>query len=356
VTTTTGGTDLDDGYTVSIAGGAGTAIGASATITIPDLAVATHSVELTGVATNCTVAGSNPRNVDVTFGSGAATTFDVTCSRPLQLSFARFFAAGGADIFIVNADGSAETNLTNQVGSGTDNFDAAWSPDGAEFAFASARDDVTTFVLDIFVSNAAGSQITNITNTLAGDDRRPNWSPDGTRILFRSDRDGNDEVYVMQSDGSQITNLSMNAAFETTPSWSIDGSQVLFTSGRDGDNELFIMNADGTQITQITLNLVFDSWAEFSPDGSRILFASDRDQLTREIYTMNPDGTALTRLTNNMAFDSQPSWSPDGSKIAFISDRDGNNEVYIMDADGLNVTRITNTAEAEFRPKWRPGG
>ena len=81
VTTTTGGTDPDDGFAVSIDAGAGTAIGANETITIPDLAVAGHSVELTGVATNCTVAGDNPRNVIVTFGSfSAATTFDVTCT------------------------------------------------------------------------------------------------------------------------------------------------------------------------------------------------------------------------------------------------------------------------------------
>ena len=355
LTTTTGGTDLDDGYAASIGGGAGTAIGASATITIPDLAVGTHSVELTGVASNCTVAGSNPRNVDVTFGSGAATTFDVTCSRPLQLSFSRFFGANDADIFIVNADGTAETNLTNQMGTGIENFDAAWSPDGEMFAFSSDRDDATRLIEDIFVSTADGTQTTNVTNSATGDDLRPNWSPDGTRIVFRSHRDGNAEIYVMDANGSQVTNLSMNVAFETTPSWSTDGSQVLFTSNRDGDNELFVMNADGTQITQITFNTVFESWAEFSPDGSRILFVSDRD-FNDEIYTMNPDGTAITRLTNNNSLDTQPSWSPDGTRIAFISDRDGNAEVYVMDADGGNITRITNTAEAESRPKWRPGG
>ena len=356
VTTTTGGTDLDDGYAVSIGGGAGTAIGASATITIPDLAVGTHSVELTGVASNCTVAGSNPRNVDVTFGSGVATTFDVTCLRPLQLSFTRFFGTNDADIFIVNADGTAETNLTNQMGTGIENFDAAWSPDGEMFAFSSDRDDITRFIEDIFVSTADGTQTTNVTNSATGDDLRPNWSPDGTKIVFRSHRDGNAEIYVMDANGSQVTNLSMNVAFETTPSWSTDGSQVLFTSNRDGDNELFIMNADGTQITQITSNGAFESWAEFSPDCSRILFVTDRDG-NDEIYTMDPDGTALTRLTNNSPFiDTHPSWSPDGTRIAFISDRDGNDEVYVMDSDGGNITRITNTAEAESRPKWRPGG
>jgi hypothetical protein len=80
VTTTTTGEDLDDGYTVSVDGGAAQAIGANATLTLPDLDPGTYSVELGDVAANCTVGGTNPRSVDVPAGGTGTAAFAVTCS------------------------------------------------------------------------------------------------------------------------------------------------------------------------------------------------------------------------------------------------------------------------------------
>jgi len=122
--------------------------------------------------------------------------------------------------------------------------------------------------------------------------------------------------------------------------------KLAFTSERDGDNEVFVMNPDGSKPTNLTNNAVFDDDPAYSPDGSKITFVSVRDG-NFEIYVMNADGSAPRRLTNNAASDTDPAFSADGSKITFSSDRDGNYlQVYVMNAaDGTGQTNLTGNAK-----------
>jgi Tol biopolymer transport system component len=78
------------------------------------------------------------------------------------------------------------------------------------------------------------------------DDFSPRWSPDGSRLAFVSDRDGNEEIYVMNSDGSGQTRLTDSPASDAGPSWSSDGKRITFVSERDGEARQYSMNADGT--------------------------------------------------------------------------------------------------------------
>src|SRR5206468_11602724 len=88
--------------------------------------------------------------------------------------------------------------------------------------------------------------------------------------------------------------------------------QIAFTTNRDGNDEIYLMNADGTGLVNLTNTAAFDGYPTWSPDGSKLAFRSDRDG-NAEIYVMNADGTGLINLTNNAAFDGYPRWSPDGS-------------------------------------------
>ncbi len=81
----------------------------------------------------------------------------------------------------------------------------------------------------------------------------PNWSPDGTEIAFTSNRDGNDEIYVMNADGSNQTRLTYNDAYDGMPAWSPDGTRIAFESRRDSNGSaIYVMNADGSNQTQLT--------------------------------------------------------------------------------------------------------
>jgi Tol biopolymer transport system component len=200
------------------------------------------------------------------------------------------------------------TRLTKWPGN---DRDPAWSPDGTRLAFSSPRDDDW----EIYLIAVDGRGETQLTNNRAAD-WLPAWSPDGKRIAFVSDRDGNWEIYTMNAappaggtGGSEQTNRTNNAADDWVPAWSPDGTHIAFQSNRDGNWEIYTMNTDGTEQTNLT-NDPSDDWdPAWSPDGRRIVFMSERDG-NREIYTMNAeDGSQVIRLTHNPAADKSPVWS-----------------------------------------------
>ncbi len=118
-----------------------------------------------------------------------------------------------------------------------------------------------------------------------------------------------------------------------------EDGKIAFTSDRDGDEEIFVMNADGTGVTQLTDNDVDDRSPVWSPDGTQIALTGEGDG-DEEIFVMNADGTGVTQLTDNDGRDWIPVWSPDVKQIAFVSDRDGDEEIFVMNADGSNVVSL----------------
>ena len=119
----------------------------------------------------------------------------------------------------MNADGSNQTNISNDQ---MDNY-PSWSPDGSKIAFCSQRfsfnNDIFSTNIDLYVMNADGSNRTNITNNPESVNS-PSWSPDGSQIAFSSYIDGNSEIYVISADGSNQTNLTNDLEYDGMPSWS----------------------------------------------------------------------------------------------------------------------------------------
>ena len=143
-----------------------------------------------------------------------------------QLSFNNF----DAEIFVMNPDGSAQMDLSNDPG--TSDFDPEWSPDGTQIAWARATE---TSDYDIWVMHADGTNQTQLT-TDPGFDGYPVWSPDGTKIAFARATEGRADVYVMDADGSNETNLTNDPANDDYgPTWSPDGLKIAFARcRRDG--------------------------------------------------------------------------------------------------------------------------
>jgi hypothetical protein len=264
--------------------------------------------------------------------------------------------------------------VMNIDGTGQDLFDdefcdssPSWSPDGTQIVLASALQNQNA---DIYVMNADGSGRTQLTNNPTND-LGPAWSPDGTLIVFTSDQDGDSDIYVMNVYGSGLIQLTNKPAEDRAPDWSPDGNRIVFASSRDGDMEIYVMNADGSGQTRLTTSPAVDADPAWSPDGTLIAFTSARDfpggniaYEAAEIYVMNVDGSGQTRLTNNMTGDFNADWSPDGTQIAFGSMRDGTSaqnswaegawEIYVMNVDGSGQTRLTNNRTNETDPAWQP--
>ncbi|MEW5767596.1 MAG: DUF5050 domain-containing protein, partial [bacterium] len=207
---------------------------------------------------------------------------------------------------------------------------------------------------DIYIMNANGSGQTRLTTNPATD-QNPSLSGDH-RVVFSSERTGDFEIWIMNDNGGGQTQLTNSAGGDYYPMLSPDGSKIVFYSSRDGNWEIYLMDDDGSNPIRLTNNLETDEDPCFSPDGSRIIFTSNRDG-NEEIYIMNRDGTNQVNLTNNPGSnDSYPKFSPDGSKITFTSNRDGNNEVYIMDVDGSHQTRLTANTVWDGYSSFSPDG
>ncbi|MEX1255270.1 MAG: cohesin domain-containing protein [Dehalococcoidia bacterium] len=262
---------------------------------------------------------------------------------------------GNSEIYVMNEDGSGQTNLTNHP---AQDAEPSWSPDGSKIAFTSDRDGDN----EIFVMNVDGGGLKQLTDN-AFSELDASWSPGGAQIAFISNSDGEFDVYKMNADGTAVTQLTNVAAADSDPSWSPLGNRIAFTSTRDGgDGDIFVMDVDGTDQTAVTANSSVEGEAEWSPTASRLAFHRTAG-LTRDIIAMNADGLDETNLTppTGSDQDSSPSWSPDGSTLAFTSDRDGNPgetaEIYVMNSDGTAPTRLTTRIGTEFgnaQPAWQP--
>ncbi|MEP6570441.1 MAG: DPP IV N-terminal domain-containing protein [Acidobacteriota bacterium] len=170
------------------------------------------------------------------------------------------------------------------------------------------------------------------------------------KIAFVSNRDGNDEIYVMNPDGSNQIRLTSNLSRDSGPVWSPNGLKLAFSSNRDGNYEIYVMNADGSNQTRLTNNPAADGAHVWSPDGLKIAFSSNRDA-NDQIYVMAADGSNQTRLTNNSSSDQDPLWSPDGRKISF----ERHSDLYVMDADGNNQMRVSHLVPG-YLPAWSTDG
>jgi len=210
---------------------------------------------------------------------------------------------------------------------------------------------------DIFSANADGDNIARLTNS-DGYDAEATVSPKGDKIVFTSTRDGDPELYIMDIDGSNQTRLTFEKGYDGGAFFSLDGSKIVFRASRplteeelaDYEDlakngmfrpsilEIYVMNSDGSDIKKIT-NFGKASFAPFfHPDGKKIIFSSNVHSDSGrnfDLYTINIDGTGLEQITFNETFDGFPMFTKDGKHLVFCSNRfnkkEGDTNVFIAD-------------------------
>lgn len=174
------------------------------------------------------------------------------------------------------------------------------------------------------------------------------------RIAFVAGSGAEQEIYVMEANGTTRLRVTNNLFRDSEPTWSPDGTQIAFVSEQNGNRDIFVMNTDGTNVTQLTEDPLDDYSPTWSPDGTKIAFVSDRDVGWRksELYMMNVDGSQLQRLTTNQVRDLQPVWSPDGNKIAFL--RNSILVILHLDQPEILEERTSFRADELNRVAWSP--
>ena len=213
------------------------------------------------------------------------------------------------------------------------------------------------------------------------------WSPDGNWIAYTagemfSPPNAEADVWKIHPDGTGAVNLTLNSpGNDGFPSFSGDGRRVVFRSGRTGNFDIFLMNADGSGVTNLTNNPADDTFPAFSPLNDEIAFSSNRDgtldpktkNRTFELYTMkvSADGVAgpVRRLTYTNGQNAHPQYSPDGKWLIFTSEQAGINdeeplintvifspqiygELYLCRLKDGKIFRLTNNKWEDGFPSW----
>ena len=228
-----------------------------------------------------------------------------------------------------------------------------WSPDGTRIAFVSYR---TNFA-ELYIVGANGSAETRLTNDV-GFTGEFAWSPGGAAIAFVRTVDGAPELHVMQADGSSPLRLTYGVGVRSGsfPSWSADGARIAFNCA----TEICSVNTDGTNVARLTPDVMGASDAAFSPVDGRVAFATTTYGGS-EVVVMAVDGT-IVRVAPGVQ-GGQPTWTPDGGALAFVRPTSGGcfvadgscypgptGEIYVVHADGTGLRQIGSGID----PHWSP--
>ena len=264
------------------------------------------------------------------------------------------------DIYIMDVDGSNVRRLTD---TSVTEGQFSCSPDGRCILYDSGRGR-----REIMVMSTDGSgKLCLLKDDVETSHSYPVWSPDGTRLVFSSysEKEEVSDIYVMDADGANLTQLTDTSELsERSPAWSPDGTKIMYSVGNEA---YYVMNVDGSNQKRLVANARYPKW---SPDGTKIAFAP---YSTYEIYVINADGSNRRQLTSNWyVIDDEPAWSPYGSKIVFVSGEytpsglisfppgtgtislKSDSEIWVMNADGSHPTCLTDNKDKDMRPQWVP--
>jgi Tol biopolymer transport system component len=288
------------------------------------------------------------------FGSAAAviallvTTWAAPAAATLPGANGKLAFERAGDIFVSDADGSNQVNLTNTE---RRERSAAWSPRGNRIAFIS--EDA------IWVMNADGSRTRLVLEGVAAVSQL-SWSPNGEKIAFLRDS----RVWTTQSDGSPAKALARTDEAVGGPSWSPDGRRIAFTGLRDNTNtsgdpnaEVYTVKAQGGGLRRLTFKgFGYDAFPDWSPNGRTIVFSRNSGPSTTTVMTVSAagggPGTLLYSVPAIFSNAYAPVWAPDGSRVLFT-----NGDGYFLQTvlpDGSGVTTITQGQEASWQRLAKP--
>jgi len=250
------------------------------------------------------------------------------------------------------------------------------SPDSKQLVFQSNRSGSD----QLYIMDLENGQTRRLTSMKMGAES-PVFSNDGQHIVFGAYVDeGNNDVFVMKKDGSDIKRLTFGPGYDGHPHWSANGRRIVFNSDRTSPDleaswskrwhEIFSMKTDGSDIRQHTQCETVCTYGSLSPDGDKVLYrkvidasgldwslgAIDRNS---EIFIADSDGDNEINLTKNAAFDGWPVFSPDGNQIAFASNRTGpalTGQIWLVNPDGSGLRQVSYGPWSHVQPAWAHDG
>ena len=221
--------------------------------------------------------------------------------------------------------------------------DVTWSPESDRIAYVTERGGQHQLMMVNKDATMPGL-LTTIPGQEIGD-----WSRNGEAVMFTVRSGAGRGLYIRNPDG--VNEFRLTDQPDSSPRVSPDSKRIAFISARDGNDELYMIDVDGTNLARVTQTDAPEYDISWSPNGQAILFVSEKDG-NPEIYSISRNGSNLKRLTFNAVVDRYPVWSPDGDLIAFVSYLDGDADIFIMNSDGGDQRRLTLNDAMDTRPSW----
>ena len=270
-------------------------------------------------------------------------------------------------IYTMNPDGSDVQQLTTDAATKWDpnwpfnGTQLAWSPDGQQLIYVAENADGRG--TDLFMINADGSHLVNLTNH-AGDDFQPDWCSDGS-IWFASTRVSNGVQQIFHTDLASISkgfspiNFSATHNFprEYDPTLYSGCTRALYVSTLDGPPELWRYWPDCPACFS-KVRSAKDQGGKteepaLSPDNQYLAYTLELGNSKEIVIGKLADRLVNAQVTTTQAnFEAQ--WSPDGQWLVFVSARDGNREIYTMTLAGANQTNLSQNPATDTDPVWQP--
>ncbi len=246
------------------------------------------------------------------------------------------------------------------------NIVPAISPDGKQLAYVGDKNYTLNMFLRGLTKNPDGSgyaddKIKKIVQSGSSQSYESlryfttsmNWSPDGRFFSFVAKAGKNDAIYIVDAEKNKVVR---KLAFEkltgmAAPSWSPNSDKMVFSGTQGGISDLYIVNSDGSDLQQLTNNRYAHLHPQWSPDGKKIAFTTDRGPNTNidelifgeyNIAAYDLSTGEVELLTETGGNHINPNWSKDGKEMFFISDMNGIPNIYSMDIDSKEIYRITN--------------
>ena len=253
--------------------------------------------------------------------------------------------AGGRfkEIYVSHLDGSEKVQVTHNR---TINLFPSWSPDGRSILYTSFKERTPSLYLFDFFSGRETKLSSGSLNL------RGRWSPNGKFLALPLERQGNVEIYLLDSAGKMVRRLTQNPGIDVSPAWSPDGNSLVYVSNSSGSPQLYILDVASGKSQRLTYTGSYNTSPDWSPKGDKIAYTG-RVAGRFHIFVISAQGGEPQMLTNS-GDNEDPSWSPDGRYIAFTSNRRGPYQLYMMQASGENQQRLTGSGGDDTNPSWSP--
>ena len=178
----------------------------------------------------------------------------------------------------------------------------------------------------------------------------PRLSADDKRILYQSNESGKWQLLIMDIASKKLQPVMQDNFNNNFPDWSYDNEWIAFVSDRDGNEEIYMIRTNGKDLRRITNHAARDIHPYFAPDGKSILFNSTRDNGTFDVYRYWMAGDSISRMTSWMDEETCSRFSPDMQKIVLLKNGVFNDDVVVIDPTNTTLTNVTNTPS--IRDGW----